>query len=111
MGCTVTSPGAGRGASGLLAGAVQEATGRWPYNQVASGRERLVTGRGTVTGQVPLYRVIGSAPNWRDKPGTLGEQTISALVAQGIEHRFPNGLDVTAWPLRRMGSCAGKTAV
>jgi hypothetical protein len=59
--------------------------------------------RGTDAAQTVWNEAASPSPTDQDPPGMLGKRTTQALVAQGIEHRFPKrALAVTSPP-----SCTG----
>src|SRR5215470_12568357 len=60
-----------------------------PYTRSWLVGERLVTGHGTATGQTSWTRAAGPTRIQLDRPAKLGQRSSQALVAQGIEHRFP----------------------
>ena len=64
-----------------------------PYNQRrASGRWWIswFTARGTGAAQTVWSEAASPSPTDQDPPAMLGKRTTQALVAQRIEHRFPN---------------------
>jgi hypothetical protein len=66
-----------------------------PYNQPRASRRSSKTSRtarGTDAAQTLRNEAANPNPTDQHSPDTQGKRTTNALVAQGIEHRFPNAV-------------------